>query len=100
MSQELNFINFRKHLASTFYLKQNQNEEPLKLQLEEVEEQKGDIPEGFKRPFSLLFHTQKDTSPLVQNTYQVSHEEMGDFLLFLVPVQPTKESFLYEAIFS
>lgn len=40
-----------------------------------------------REPFSLLFAVQGDIN-LQQQTYQVSHEQLGELPLFLVPVGP------------
>jgi hypothetical protein len=37
--------------------------------------------------FSLVFHT-SDRPPLEQNTYRVEHPALGEFALFLVPIDP------------
>ncbi|MBA2691313.1 MAG: hypothetical protein H0U65_02310 [Rubrobacter sp.] len=52
-----------------------------------------------RKPFSLVFRGPKDI-PLSQRTYEVEHEGIGAFALFLVPVGPDGEGMGYEAIFT
>lgn len=40
--------------------------------------------------FSLVFHGPTE-APLDQRTYRVAHEELGEFLLFLVPLGPNAD---------
>jgi hypothetical protein len=37
---------------------------------------------------------------LPQDTYRITHEQMGDFDLFLVPVAREELGFRYEAVFN
>ena len=50
-------------------------------------------------PFSLSFRTTL-TVPLPQRIYQVVHDEMGSYEIFLVPVGPDGKGMVYEAIFT
>ena len=69
---------------------------PVTLQLYEVEE-------GHSTPtqeqFSLLFRGPKDCH-LGQGTFELEHDSMGTFPLFLVPIGPDLEGMCYQAIFS
>ena len=58
----------------------------------------GDAPE---RPFALVFEA-REGAPLEQRTYAVSHESLGTFELFLVPIGPAPGSRAarYEAVFN
>jgi len=49
--------------------------------------------------FSLLFDGPEDR-PLGQRTYRFTHERLGSFDLFIVPVSATRESRQYEAVFN
>jgi hypothetical protein len=40
------------------------------------------------------------TPRLVQSVYHLTHEKMGEFDLFLVPIAKIDESFRYEAVFN
>jgi hypothetical protein len=50
-------------------------------------------------PFSLSFRTSL-TAPLPQSIYEVVHDEMGAYQIFLVPVGPDGKGMVYEAIFT
>jgi hypothetical protein len=52
-----------------------------------------------RTPFSLSFRTSL-TAPLPQSIYQVVHDEMGAYEIFLVPVGPDGKGMVYEAIFT
>ena len=49
--------------------------------------------------FSLIFRGPGDR-PLAQAMYELSHDELGDFVLFLVPVGADAEGYRYEAVFT
>ncbi len=59
-----------------------------------------DLVEGRKyTPFSLLFHV--NTHVLFeQGTYLLSHQELGELQVFLVPVSDNNDGFQYEAVFT
>jgi hypothetical protein len=50
-------------------------------------------------PFSLSFRT-ATTGVLPQRIYEVVHDEMGAYEIFLVPVGPDGKGMVYEAIFT
>jgi len=50
-------------------------------------------------PFSLSFRTSL-MAPLPQSIYEVVHDEMGAYEIFLVPVGPDGKGMVYEAIFT
>jgi hypothetical protein len=51
-------------------------------------------------PFTLLF-TGPEGLALPQATYDLTHPELGEFALFLVPVQPAADGLArYEAVFN
>ena len=50
-------------------------------------------------PFSLSFRTSA-TAPLPQRIYEVAHDEMGSYEIFLVPIGPDGRGMVYEAIFT
>lgn len=52
-----------------------------------------------RTPFSLSFRTSV-TAPLPQSIYEVVHDEMGAYEIFLVPVGPDGKGMVYEAIFT
>ena len=54
--------------------------------------------QGMER-FSAVFKC-PDKLLLPQGTYHLSHEQMGDLDLFLVPVSANQRDFQYEAVFN
>ena len=60
----------------------------------------GPGPDGQERlQFSLVFRG--PVAPvLAQSTYQVTHAELGELELFLVPIGPDAEGLRYEAAFA
>jgi hypothetical protein len=66
------------------------------LVLLEVERLKS--PSSRAQPFSLLFTS--GTHRLTQATFHVAHPAIGEFELFLVPLQPDARGPLYEAVFN
>jgi hypothetical protein len=52
-----------------------------------------------RTPFSLSFRTRL-TAPLPQSIYEVVHDEMGSYEIFLVPIGPDGVGMVYEAIFT
>lgn len=54
---------------------------------------------GGREPFTLVFRGRKDVV-LPQGTYQMEHDEIGAFDVFLVPIGPDAEGMRYEAVFT
>ena len=52
-----------------------------------------------RTPFSLAFRTIV-TAPLPQSIYEVAHDELGSYEIFLVPVGPDGKGMVYQAIFT
>ena len=52
-----------------------------------------------RTPFTLSFRTRL-TAPLPQRIYEVVHDEMGSYEIFLVPVGPDGKGMVYEAVFT
>lgn len=52
-----------------------------------------------RSPFSVIFKTPASISP-VQGIFQLSHQDIGCFSLFLVPVEKVEDSILFEASFT
>lgn len=98
MPAELTEAEFSKHLNTKF--RAGLDAEPLDLELTRVKAyslRPGD-QEGMER-FSIFF-----TGPaqpfLPQRTYSLSHDVMGTFDIFLVPIKPDGEGSRYEAVFN
>lgn len=52
-----------------------------------------------RQPFAVLFSTDHSQA-FAQKTYTMQHPEMGDQMIFLVPVGPDETGMCYEAIFN
>jgi hypothetical protein len=65
----------------------------------DVDSSSGPAPGG-RIPFSLLFHDADASRYAAQQTFSMSHEDLGEFPLFLVPRGPDQHGMGYQAIFS
>jgi len=89
---------FSKHVDTDFRVKLD-TPEPVNLRLVEVKSyKKKDEEHGGMERFSLFFTGRGNLVP--QKTYSVSHDEMGEFELFLVPIGRTEDGFRYESVFN
>jgi hypothetical protein len=77
----------------------NGHADSLEIELVEVSEHASGTREGFRAPFSLLFHG--PLAPVMpQAVYRVANERLGAFDLFVVPVGPTPAGAMrYEVVF-
>ncbi|WP_266170873.1 DUF6916 family protein [Dyella subtropica] len=57
------------------------------------------IPGMMRAPFSLLF---RNESAIVfpQKIYPMTHDALGEFGIFLVPIARDKQGFIYQALFN
>ena len=90
---------FSQHLNTKFMVK-TESSDPVELELVEVVVRKNEPNEhaGMER-FSTFFYGPA-TSFLPQNTYELTHSAMGDFLIFLVALGQEERGFKYEAVFN
>ncbi|HXD31206.1 MAG TPA: hypothetical protein VN643_08820 [Pyrinomonadaceae bacterium] len=89
---------FSKHTNTDFRVKLD-TPEPINLRLVEVKGYaKKDEEHGGMERFSLFFTGPATVLP--QKTYSLSHDEMGEFELFLVPIAREGEGFRYESVFN
>lgn len=73
--------------------------DPFEVELVEVSEQASGAREGFRAPFSLLFHGPL-TPVMPQAIYRMAHERLGALDLFVVPVGPAPAGVMrYEVVF-
>ena len=98
MSTNLTEKEFEKHVGTTFQLKLDETEVPLKLT-----EVRGYLPReneqrGLER-FSIFFDSSGNVT-LPQSTFRLHHEVMGDLEIFLVPVSGNEKGNRYEAVFN
>ena len=84
---------FSQNLQTMFHLDHG-GKQPVPLKL--IELQDGCVSPG-QGEFSLLFHGPNDFV-LPGQTYQLRHEQIGEFNLFLVPLSRDQNGFYYEAV--
>ena len=97
MSSILTEAEFSKHVNTKFRVA---GEQPLDLELETVKGYLGKAHEheGMER-FSAFFRGPRE--PLLrQAVYNLEHEGMGSFELFLVPIGQDEQGSRYEAVFN
>jgi hypothetical protein len=95
MSAALDHETFSKHLDSSFRV-QAGNAGTISLKLSKISElQLSPRQERFS--ISFLGPSQP---ALPQGSYDFEHDEMGSFLLFIVPLLEDEEGTLYEAVFN
>lgn len=57
------------------------------------------LPTASRLPFSLLFRNEAAVL-LPQKTYAMTHDALGQFGIFLVPVARDRDGFIYQAVFN
>lgn len=82
--------------GSVFSLATADPQQPIQLRLDQVKES---AAAGQYIQFSLLFRGPLD-APLVQQTFLLSHPELEQLPVFLVPVGQSEDNIQYQAIFS
>jgi uncharacterized protein DUF6916 len=89
---------FSKHVGSRFRARLGERE--IDLTLREVKGYKPNPTEqsGMER-FSVFFDGPPD-SLLPQQSFELQHEHMGAFDIFLVPISGDEKGFRYEAVFN
>ena len=93
------FEDFKDLVGSIFTIK-GDGFPPFVLTLEEAKPLRERMPRSEARPpFSLIF-VSADPRVLPQRLYSVEHGEMGDVVLFLVPVGKTPNGVNYQALFN
>jgi len=101
MSENLQFKDFHPLLNQEFQIEQ----EPGKLipaELIEAIELKpyfADSDDETRTPFSIVFRAGRDIQ-LVQKTYLIKHDELGENQIFIVPLQPDGDGAYFEAVFT
>ena len=89
---------FSKHVGTEFYVKAGEGE--LKLTLAEVKGYMSEPTEQKKMErFSVFFDGPSDVF-LSQQNFQMHHETMGEFDIFLVPIRNDESGLRYEAVFN
>jgi hypothetical protein len=102
MAAPLTENEFSKHVKTKFRLKPNttSKEQQVELELAEVKgyAKKAEEHSGMER-FSAFFDGPGDLQ-LPQGIYSLSHDQMGEFEIFLVPIARDERGFRYEAVFN
>jgi hypothetical protein len=94
----LTIDSFRPHEGTTFVLHATA-EHRVDLTLAGVRAL-GPGSHGSREPFALDFRGPADAPVLAQMTYRLTHEQVGEQEIFLVPVGVTPAGADYEAIFT
>lgn len=90
---------FRRHIGTKFGVRV-ETPRPFELELIEVKSynpQSGEVT-GMER-FSLYFNGPSDIM-LKQGTFTFDHPELGELVLFIVPIGQDERGFQYEVVFS
>lgn len=95
MIENFTLDTFVPHLNSTFRLN-HESAGTVELKLVDATDV-GSTPRQLQ--FSIVFRGPLDT-PLVQAIYNVEHEKIGTFDLFIVPIKRDGNGIYYEAIFN
>ena len=99
MAVELTREEFSRHLHTKFRVAAEM-EQTVELELVEAQSYRPEPheQEGMER-FSAVFTGPPDVF-LSQGVYPLTHEQMGDLQLFLVPIGRDERGFRYEAVFN
>ena len=95
MEASLTHEEFTRHVNTKFQV-QNEENIPVELELIEISELKL-YPK--QEEFSLVFRSPLNMF-LSQGVHNFSHEQMGQFELFIVPIRQDAQGFYYQAIFN
>jgi hypothetical protein len=104
MAVELVSETFAEHTGETFELTP-QGAEPFEVVLSSCEESpyaaehEQRTADG-RIPFSLIFHAADREHFWPQQTFSVSHPELGEVDLFIVPLGPDDRGMQYQAVIS
>lgn len=99
MLEELHHGDFAARNGDTFAVRLGDGE-AIDLRLVDVQRFGGDSSGGGRTPFSLLFRGGPADRYLPQQTYELSHPDLGVLSIFLVPLGPDAEGMRYEAVFN
>ena len=95
MEASLTHEEFTKHVNTKFHVPNEENI-PVELELIEISELKL-YPK--QEEFSLVFRSPLNMF-LSQGVHNFTHEQMGQFELFIVPIRQDAQGFYYQAIFN
>ena len=95
MTERLEHAAFLENLQSTFRL-HLEGSDAVDLELVEVSDLKAARRQEM---FSLVFHCASSTV-FPQRIYELEHDDMGQFDLFLVPIKKDDQGVYYEVVFN
>ena len=98
MLEKLTASDFSPLLEQKFQIKLAGNT-TLVVQLTEVTISKNIDERNGRQSFSIVFRGPRDLE-MTQGMYPVSHEKLGEFNLFMVPIGPDEKGLCYEAVFN
>jgi hypothetical protein len=101
MAATLTEAEFSKHVNTKFRLQPTTTDaQQVDLELSEVKgyAKKAEEHSGMER-FSAFFNGPAEAQ-LPQGVYSLSHDQMGEFEIFLVPIARNESGFRYEAVFN
>ncbi len=99
----LTLEDFSAHIQTNFKVYYGDGGDYFTIELLEVKPlPQHDESENARAPFSLLFCSDDPNHYLPQGTHHLSHEQMGELHLFLVPLghNPERTGIHYEAVFT
>jgi hypothetical protein len=98
MTVSLTEQEFSQHVGTQFQL--NLEQQAIELKLSAVKGYPaGPNEQGGMERFSAFFDGPAQPQ-LQQSLYRLSHEQMGEFEIFLVPIAEVAEGLRYEAVFN
>lgn len=98
MLDKLTSASFRPCLQQQFRIDLDEGRYDLEL-IDVVEVGPENIGDR-RRQFSLVFRNEREDVYLPQATYLLTHPQMGELTLFLVPLGPHDDGMRYEALFT
>ena len=99
MSEFQTQAEFAANLNTTFLIRADAAK-PIELKLIDVKAHQSEVhPRPDMERFSVFFVGPEDHF-LPQSLYSLSHEKMGDFNVFLVPIGKEPDGYRYEAIYN
>jgi hypothetical protein len=100
MLDKLNCSVFEEQLDTTFHIDSGEGDTVDMVLIEATSLKAGKAPTAPRRdPFSIVLRAPKGTA-LAQKIYEITHDRIGEFALFLVPIGPDDKGMLYEAVFN
>ncbi len=98
MLEKLTFEDFSPLLEQKFQIKLEDNT-TLVVQLTETTINENSAERNGRQSFSIVFRGPRNLE-MTQGIYPVSHEELGEFSIFLVPIGPDEKGMCFEAVFN